>query len=765
MVLIGSGHYCKWLLFDFEYQLQIFHLACMHVFTMKKRFRLFFMPSVLAIASPFSFADPVPMPTPSVTPSSEPQVSVTTGSQAGGNEMVVQVKAKKRLIQNNSAISSVELNKEQISKLPQGQSVSLPKLLGTTNPGVVQGAFGQTFIRGNHGNVQYQVDGVQMPDSPSNTFGQAVSPRNIEKMEVITGGIPAEFGQRLSAVVNITTKSGTEKPSGEFETSFGSYNTSNSQLLYGGTTEKGDLKYFLSASFLRTDRGLDTPHPESYDNQYQGGRDSVHNRSTGHSQFLKMDWQATNENKVTMTFFNSQNNYQIPTFPGRFGPDGQFFQPGIPDSFGNSNPVQGMPLFNYMPPDTDNSQTEVNTYGQVVWKRILSEKAFLQFAPYYKYSSTVYRNDPTNDLASLNLNPPGNPSSFSQDRRTNNVGFKGDYTYRPSDVHLVKAGFQLQASRTEGNVSIETANSSLVDNTPNTGYFGGIYIQDDIKIAAPLVLNLGLRYDLAQYVMFGHRPSDSLLQPRLGLNYMVTESTKLHLFYGKLFQPAPVESLRYKFDPSNGTYSALEFYDIKPEKDNYYEMGVAQQFLGTQVAGLNVYYKEGVNVLDDAQVLNTSIAQPFNFRTGFAYGVELSLKGQLTSDWSHYSNYSYSIAKGKGTPDEPDSGYQMLDHVQMHTANLGVTYSRDFYWWSLQGLYGSGLRTGPNNSISLPGHITMDTTLGYEFHGASWFSRFKLSGDMLNIFDRAYPITIANGFNGSHYAVGRQYMLRVSKSL
>jgi hypothetical protein len=59
----------------------------------------------------------------------------------------------------------------------------------------------------------------------------------------------------------------------------------------------------------------------------------------------------------------------------------------------------------------------------------------------------------------------------------------------------------------------------------------------------------------------------------------------------------------------------------------------------------------------------------------------------------------------------------------------------------------------------------MDFTAGYQFHGDTWWEKFKLSGDMLNAFDNAYPITIANGYNGSHYAAGREFFIRLTKEL
>jgi outer membrane receptor protein involved in Fe transport len=705
---------------------------------------------------------------------SNAEINLKLSSKALEKEMVVEVKAKRRLIQNTAAVSSTEINKSQIKKLPQGQEISLPKLLATTSPGVVQGPFGQVFFRGNHASIQYQIDGVQLPDSPSNTFGQSIGPRNIDHMEVITGGIPAEFGQRLSAVVNIVTKSGPEKPEGEVELNYGSYRTTTPHLLYGGSNEAGNIHYFFSANYFRTDRGIDVPQPESYQNQTQGGKEAIHDTAYGNSQFAKLDWLISNEDKLSIILSNTQNHFQIPIFPSSFQSTDPFFQPGYTDAFGNQKDAAEGPTFTYLPPDTNDRQFEINTFGQAVWKHTFSEKAFLQLAPYYKYTLIQVQNDPVNDLATANPSSPyyipgANPSSFAENRHVNNLGFKGDYTWRAAENHLLKAGFQVQGSRADGTVAIQSAKDgvgdSIVDSTPNVAYFESLYIQDDYTIARPLILNAGLRFDSAQFIFAGQRPSESMIQPRIGLNYMATDTTKFHLFYGKLFQPATVEHLRYNYDPSRGRFDTLNSYNIKAERDDFYEFGVAQQFFETQVALVNIYYKDGTNVLDDGQIANTSIAQPYNYSKGYAYGLEFSLKGQITEDWSEYFNYSYTIAKGKGGPEIPESvGYVFLDHNQIHTANAGVTYAKNYFWWTTQGLYGSGLRTGPYNSLNLASHFTFDTTVGYEFHGKSWLSQFRLSGDMLNIFDNRYPITIANGFNGSHYAVGRQFFIRLAKA-
>lgn len=709
-------------------------------------------------------------------------------------DLVVKVRAKRKLVQNISTGTQFELNQEDVKQLPQGSEVSLPKLIASTTAGVIPGSFGHLFIRGNHASIQYQLDGIQMPDSPSSSFGQTFSPRNIDRMEVITGGIPAEFGQRLSAVVNIVTKSGPETPAGEIELNYGSYNTFSPHLLYGGSNERGDFHYYFGLNYNRTDRGMDTPNPESLENQKQGGTDSDHNKSQGDSEFAKFDWQVDNSNKLSLILNHSYTFYQIPNYPGSFDPKtnpqwSNFFSADpnkFTDQFGNSpeghlesnGSTHYHPVYLYVP--GDDTQAERNAYAQVVWKHSIGSRSYFQLAPYYKYSSIMNSTDTDKEFYSATdpgSIPHANPVAFAQNRHSNSLGLKGDYSLRLDERHLVKTGFQLQRTEVVGWYSVQEPGQNPITNSdPMSGNFESLYVQDDFTLhreagtsANHLVLNAGVRFDATQFNYSGINPSDYQFQPRVGLNYMMDEYTRFHLFYGRLFQPAPIENLRVAF--KGDEYQAVP-YDIKAEKADFYEAGVSRQVFGQQVASLNAFYKTGVNFLDDAQLLRTPIAQPFNFAQGFAYGVELGLRGQLNSDWSNYVNYSYLIARAKGISGgmwASDHGasteYQNMDHSQMHTANAGLTYSKLGFWWTTQAMFGSGLWTGENNSIALPSHLTFDTTVGYDFsERVTGLDKWKVSLDLLNVLDNRYPITIANAFNGSRYAAGRQLFLRLTRA-
>ena len=120
--------------------------------------------------------------------------------------------------------SATQVQREDIQSRPRGDSASVNEILAT-QPGFVYDALGQIYVRGNHGNIQYQLDGVPLPDAVSGLFGQFLSGRLLENMEVITGGLPAEYGQRLSAVVNLNSRRPSPEGEGRLDLLYGSFDT------------------------------------------------------------------------------------------------------------------------------------------------------------------------------------------------------------------------------------------------------------------------------------------------------------------------------------------------------------------------------------------------------------------------------------------------------------------------------------------------------------------------------------------------------------
>ena len=91
-----------------------------------------------------------------------------------------------------------------IAALPLGEATPLNQVV-LQAPGVVQDSYGQLHVRGDHANVQYRIDGVVIPEAISG-FGQSLETRFADNIDVLTGALPAQYGYRTAAVVDIRTK-------------------------------------------------------------------------------------------------------------------------------------------------------------------------------------------------------------------------------------------------------------------------------------------------------------------------------------------------------------------------------------------------------------------------------------------------------------------------------------------------------------------------------------------------------------------------------
>ena len=106
-----------------------------------------------------------------------------------------------------------DFSRTAIQNTPQGENAPLNQVL-LRAPGVVQDGFGQIHVRGDHGSLQYRLDGVQLPEGLA-LFSQILSPRFANSLSLLTGALPAQYGLRTAGVVDIGVKSGTTNPGAE----------------------------------------------------------------------------------------------------------------------------------------------------------------------------------------------------------------------------------------------------------------------------------------------------------------------------------------------------------------------------------------------------------------------------------------------------------------------------------------------------------------------------------------------------------------------
>ena len=71
---------------------------------------------------------------------------------------------------------------------------------------------GRYHFQGAHSQSEYVIDGQTIADQTGVTFSNSIDPGIAQSIEVIYGNVPAEFGEKVGAVINMTTKSGLGAP-------------------------------------------------------------------------------------------------------------------------------------------------------------------------------------------------------------------------------------------------------------------------------------------------------------------------------------------------------------------------------------------------------------------------------------------------------------------------------------------------------------------------------------------------------------------------
>jgi len=164
-----------------------------------------------------------------------PCVVLRIGCQCNRGE----VEATGEDLLEKSSTFHTDVDRGLFDKIPlESQSSSLSSLVTLATPGIAADSNGLFHGLGDHAENSFSVDGQPITDQQSKVFSNQIPVDSIESMEVIAGAPPAEFGEKTSVVINVTTRSGQGQttPKGSVTASYGSFGTSNIgfTLGYGG---------------------------------------------------------------------------------------------------------------------------------------------------------------------------------------------------------------------------------------------------------------------------------------------------------------------------------------------------------------------------------------------------------------------------------------------------------------------------------------------------------------------------------------------------
>lgn len=105
--------------------------------------------------------------------------------------------------------TDLTMNQQFLARSPASRD--FPSLL-LQIPGAARGANGVVHINGDHGDINYIVDGVPIPQELNRSVGSEFDPADVSFVEVLQGAYPARYGERFASVVNISTRVGNGAP-------------------------------------------------------------------------------------------------------------------------------------------------------------------------------------------------------------------------------------------------------------------------------------------------------------------------------------------------------------------------------------------------------------------------------------------------------------------------------------------------------------------------------------------------------------------------
>jgi len=379
-------------------------------------------------------------------------VSVDIGLKLESSESVTVESSAADLLENDPTFHT-DVDKGLFDKLPlESQSSSISSLVTLAAPGNAADSNGMFHGLGDHAENSFSVDNQPITDQFSKTFSNQIPVDAVQSLEVITGAPPAEFGDKTSMVINVTTRSGQgmTTPHGSVSASYGSFGTANTtfDLAYGGT-KWGN---FISVSGLNTGRFLDPPEFVV-----------MHAKGNQENLFDRVDYQFSTTDSIHLNVGVTRSWFQNPnSFDGQVASAWN----GAIVSNGGLGP-DGLPV------GPTDQRSQIKTFNIAPsWTRLISNTtaftlgAFVRRDQYNYYPSA----NPFADLA-----PDLQAQSVGQNRTLTNAGIRPEISY-VKGIHNLKVGAVYQQTFLNENDTLgivdPTFNAPCLDSNGNPFWSG-----------------------------------------------------------------------------------------------------------------------------------------------------------------------------------------------------------------------------------------------------------------------------------------------------
>ena len=602
---------------------------------------------------------------------------------------------------NNMATMDTEVDRKAFEEIPlESMSSGLSSLVTLESPGVTADSNGMFHGLGDHAENSFSVDGQPITDQQSKAFSNQLPDTAVQSMQVIEGAPPAEYGDKTSLVIQVTTRSGQgdTKPTGQVNYSYGTFGSSSGgfDLGYG----KQNWGNFLSVDGLNTGRFLDAPEFVVF-----------HDKGNEENSFDRVDYQIDTADSVHLNLNYSRSWFQTP------------------NTYDNLN-AGGVNLAGAAVSGQTDQRSKIGTIDiSPSYTRVISQKSVWNLGAYFRKDNYHYyaSGDPLADLG------PVQQESIGQDRSLTNEGVHTDisYTKGPNNLKLgamyeqtpleesdtlgiVNPGYLNSLGCMAGNVPTGPPCTTLYpyDLTRGGSYYDfpghtdvkelALYAEDQIT-AGNWLFNVGIRGDI-----YNGLTDATQAEPRLGGSYSIHKTnTVLRASYARTLETPFNENLVLS---SRGCLNAVvnplllcqagNSGALAPGYRNEYHAGL-QQVAGRHFVVSGEYIWKYTNNAYDFSVLgNTPITFPIEWHNSKIPG--FALRANVTP-WRGFSAYAVmsSVAARFFPPQVGGAGATVgqtglpfrIDHDERFNETTHFQYQlpgRHSPWYSLNWRFDSG---------------------------------------------------------------------------
>jgi hypothetical protein len=622
---------------------------------------------------------------------------------------VVEIEAdsyQERLKSTEMSVSTISVKEAKLLPALFGE-VDILKTL-QLKPGINGGSEGNSalYVRGGGADQNLIVLDEAVVYNASHLFGffSTFNPDAVKDVKLYKGGFPAQYGGRLSSVIDVKLKEGNNQT---FHGS-GGIGLIASRLTLEGPIVKNKGSFIVSGRrtyadvFTRAinranDRPGRTPIPDYYFYDLNA----------------KLNYQITDRDRIYASAYFGRDV---------FGFNGSFFD--FDFSWGNGT-------------------------GTVRWNHIYNPKLFSNTT--LTYSNYTY--DITNRVLGF---------SFNLGSNIEDTNLKHDFYYTHSNKHTLKFGVQatrhyivvgrLKAGSDDGSISFQGGNDFNAFQT-------GAYVSNDWKINNRMRAEMGFRIsgfnsDSTWYGGF---------EPRAALNYQIGPRTSVKASYARMFQYLHLVSNSGISLPTDIWYPSTR--NVEPERSDQLALGWSQLLGSKYYLNHEVYYKwlqNQVDFIDHAELFaNPQLETQFAFGDGYAYGTEIEIEkreGKLTG----WIGYTLAYIRRGNFDNIMDGRYFAPRYDRRHNATVVAIYkisprfsatgawvygSGDLSWlpggrFSFQDASGGAFQPlvpayGDRNTFRLPAYHRLDLGLVYNLR-PKW-GKSDLTLSVYNAYDRRNP--------------------------